>query len=153
MTDADSAFKWIVGILEKNKIPFQITGGLAAVFYGSKRPLYDIDIEIPTDRFDDLKNDVEGYTVFGPERYVDDRWDLFMLTLRYNNQPIDIGSAEVKIRQNEKEPWSVDVTDFSKSVYGEIFGIKVPIVPKYSLINYKKILNRETDLEDINAIT
>ncbi|HLC94380.1 MAG TPA: hypothetical protein VJH96_02335 [Patescibacteria group bacterium] len=42
--DTKKAFRWIVGILQTYKIPFQITGGFAARFYGANRPLYDIDI-------------------------------------------------------------------------------------------------------------
>lgn len=32
--------------LKENNIQFQISGGLAAITYGAKRPLYDIDIDV-----------------------------------------------------------------------------------------------------------
>lgn len=44
------ALAWITNILKKYSIPFQITGGLAAILYGSKRPLEDIDIDIPEEK-------------------------------------------------------------------------------------------------------
>lgn len=72
-TNAKKAFRWIVNILKKQKIPFQITGGLAAQVYGSKRRLNDIDIEIPENRFNDILPDVKKYIDFGPAQYIDER--------------------------------------------------------------------------------
>lgn len=38
--------KKIVATLDKSNIPYEVTGGVAALFYGARRPLYDIDIDI-----------------------------------------------------------------------------------------------------------
>lgn len=40
--------------LKENNIQFQISGGLAAITYGAKRPLYDIDIDVH-------KGDIQGH--------------------------------------------------------------------------------------------
>lgn len=54
MRNTEAAFKWIVGLLNKYQILFQITGGFAANLYGSKRELNDIDIDVPSARIKDL---------------------------------------------------------------------------------------------------
>lgn len=153
MGNTEEAFKWIVVILKKNKVHFQITGGLAAKFYGSARPLADIDIDIPWNKFESITEDVKEYIIMGPQRFMNDNWDLYMMTLRFKNQDIDIGSGDVKIRPNKEGQWVSNITDFSKSEQGEIFDMTVPIIPKEELIKYKKVLSREVDLEDIKALS
>ena len=44
-----------------HKIQFMISGGLAARAYGSKRPLYDIDIEVPDEFVYKLESYVKNY--------------------------------------------------------------------------------------------
>jgi hypothetical protein len=41
-----NALRWIIGILDRHNIQYQITGGFAAKLYGSSREVNDIDIDI-----------------------------------------------------------------------------------------------------------
>ena len=91
---ARNALIWITGILEEKNIPFQISGGLAAKIYGSPRPLNDIDIDIPRDGFAKILSAVEAYIVFGPADYENGKWDLYLMTLDYHGQEIDIGCVD-----------------------------------------------------------
>ena len=77
--DTEAAFKWIVGLLQKYSIPFQISGGFAAKLYGSNRELADIDIGIPDSRFEDIYEEIKPYLIYGPEHYLDDEWDLKLM--------------------------------------------------------------------------
>jgi hypothetical protein len=154
MKDTKAALKWIVKILKKRKINFEIRGGFAAKIYGSKRELADIDVEVK-----DVKDtetffrDVKKYIVWGPKRYKDRNWDLLLLTLKYKGQYIDIsGLGLIKIFNKKTKKWNKLGFNPSTSVKKEIYGIKIPVIPLQNLINYKKKLSRRVDLSDVKQI-
>src|SRR3989344_5295540 len=88
------AFQWIVKILRKNNISFLINGGEAARIYGSKRELADIDIDISKRDFNKLLPQVQKFIKHKPKIYQDNHWKIYMMTLQYKNQLIDIGAKE-----------------------------------------------------------
>lgn len=151
--NAEKAFQWIVGLLKKHNIPFQISGGFAARLYGSMRDLADIDIGIPDDCFDDLYSDVKEYVIYGPEHYLDDEWDLKLMTLKYENQKIDLaGRDNIKIFDKSQGIWIPAHRDLTISENKEVYGITVPVIPKEALIAYKKKIMRDVDIEDIKNL-
>ncbi len=81
--DPARALRWVVGLLRSRKIPFQVAGGLAARAYGSTRPLADIDLYVPGDRFEQVLTDARAFVTFGPERHRGPQWDLMFMKLRY----------------------------------------------------------------------
>lgn len=153
MRNTKEALIWITNILQKQKIPFQITGGLAARAYGSKRKLADIDIDIPEDSFVKIRDDVSPYIIFGPVQYKSKRWDLFLMTLNYNGQEIDLsGAYKTKIYSIQDKVWTTQSTDLSKSNQVSIYGVDLPVVSRDELIAYKKILARRVDLLDLEFL-
>ena len=145
----EKAFQWIIHILEKHNTPFQITGGLAARAYGSDRPLNDIDIDVPEEKFNQITPDIKDYIIRGPERFIDDKWDLLLMTLKFEGQEIDICGAGIKIRDHNSGEWRNSSTDFSKFEMKEVYGINVPVIRREDLITYKKVLGRKVDQEDV----
>ncbi|KKR62846.1 hypothetical protein A2643_00740 [Candidatus Nomurabacteria bacterium RIFCSPHIGHO2_01_FULL_39_220] len=148
-----NALIWIVDILNKHQIPFQISGGFAAKMHGSPRPLNDIDIDIPQDQFSKITSEVKKYITYAPGYFKDKKWNLYIMTLNYHGQEIDIGSADVKIYDNASQTWLPFATNFEKSVWKEVAGIKVPVMPKEELIFYKKFLDGEHQKVDIEALS
>ena len=147
------AFKWIVQILEKHDVPFQISGGLAARIYGSKRKLNDIDIEVPNSRIKDILPEVNEHIIFGPKRYVGEGFDVFTLELRYKKEVIDItGCDSGKLFDPKKKRRTKDKVNLSKAIKKRVFGILVPVVSKKNLIKYKKKLMREVDVVDLGSL-
>ena len=137
------ALDWILIILRKNNIDYQITGGLAANLYGSTRELYDIDLEVSDSDVNRLSEICREYIVYGPERYVDEHFDLLLMTLKYRNQLIDVcGIDKMSIKGFRQ------TVDLNNAV--DIGGYRV--VGLGDLIAYKKLLGREVDLIDIGFL-
>ncbi len=153
MRATQETFHWIINILKKHEVPFQITGGLAAKVYGSSRELVDIDIDVPESKFEEILTEVKDFIIFGPAQYKDENWDLWLITLNYQEQEIDIcGAHEAQIFDKNNSEWFWLQTNFSKSDFKEIYSVKVPVVSKNELIDYKSKLRRDVDLIDIKEI-
>jgi hypothetical protein len=142
MKDPADTFRWIVSILRKRNIPFVVAGGLAARSYGCDRPLNDIDIDIHAADFPKILDDIQQHLVFGPGRYLSDKWDLPLATLNHKGQDIDIsGGDDTKIYDEKNKKWVLCLTDFTRTTPREIFGLTVPVLPPDELIAYKQLLS------------
>ncbi len=151
--NTEEAFLWIVNILKNHKIPFQITGGLAAKVYGSKRKLADIDIDSSKKYFKILMPEIKNYIKAGPNRYRDKNWDLYSITLKYKGQVIDLcGIENTKIFDCNTRKWVKLRSDISKAVKRKIYGVNVLIQSKDELVAYKKKLGRKVDRTDVRQI-
>ena len=152
MRNSEKTFEWIVGVLRKHNVPFVVTGGLAGKSYGSPRPLNDIDIDIHDKDFDLILDDIKPYVIFGPAHYQDERWDLLLATLNHEGQEIDIsGGDTLKICDARNGEWRLNQTNFSDAEQREVLGIKVPVISRKDLIEYKSMLAGEHQLVDIQA--
>ena len=147
------ALKWIVSILRKHNVPFLISGGFAANIYGAKRPVNDIDIDVPEEKMELLLPDIKPYITFGPAEYKDEKWDLKLITLNYNGQEIDIGGAfDTKIFDEQNKVWVHCPAKFETAQIHTVYGVEVPIVRPQDLIEYKKLLSGEHQKTDIAAV-
>lgn len=153
MKNTEAAFNWIIDILERHRITYKISGGFAARVHGVNRELADIDIEVADADISKIVNDVKLYIVYGPTRYHDDNWDLELITLKYEGQEIDIAGAEAKIFNHETKQWEPRSGNFESVEVKEVFGRKVPIESRDSLMDYKTKLAREVDLEDVKQLS
>ena len=154
MFKAKAALTWIVDILDKYGIPYQVEGGLAANCYGSTRKLVDIDIFIPSFGFDKISKDVKGYVDFGPVFHTGTHWRLVYQILNYCGQQIEICDAgKAKYLDTRNNTWIKRDIDFTKAETIGIFGISTKVIPKDDLLEYKSRVNREVDIIDIDQIT
>jgi len=83
---------------------------------------------------------------------MDDALEYFQLV--YQNQKIEIGLAQsTKIQSALDGSWHPLEINFSESVLKDYQGIELPVIPVHRLVEYKRILGREVDLIDIQALS
>ena len=147
------ALHWIIEILNKYDVQYNISGGFSAYLYGSNRKINDIDIDISEDDFEKIFNDVKDFIILGPEEYKDERWDLKLMTLNYFGQEIDIsGAFKQKIFDDISQKWICSPAEFPKSRKINIDGIELNVIDPNKLINYKKLLSGDHQEIDIKAV-
>lgn len=153
MADAASALAWVVDLLQRRRIPFQAVGGLAARAYGATRPLVDLDFYIPMERFHELLPEINPHRVWGPEHYRDASWDIIFVKLSYAGQPVEFGdSTRAYFFDRVAGAWMRQEIGFDRSVWCEVLGVRVPVMPRSELIAYKRHLDRDVDRLDLNEI-
>lgn len=96
--------------------------------------------------------DIKNFIVFGPGRFVDEGFDVWLTRLDYHGQQIDIGCENYKIFNKAENKWEEDETDFSRFEMQNVFGKKIPVIRPKDLISYKRKLLRKEDLTDIIAV-
>ncbi|KAB0317175.1 MazG-related protein [Vibrio diabolicus] len=148
------ALIWFKGILESERIDYQIVGGLAATIYGGSRVVADIDLYIHNGDAEKLLAKVGSYVSKPLTHYVEYGWDLEYFQLIYHSQKIEVGlSKGTRIQSALDGSWHRLEVNFSNSVSMCYQNVEVPVIPKDELIKYKRLLNREADLIDIQELT
>jgi hypothetical protein len=154
MRNTKSAITWITNILKELDIPHEIDGGLAAKMYGATRELADIDINIQRADFEKLAPRVNEYLKFGPTRYTDEHWKLYMMTIKYAGQLIDIGALEeMQYFDSKNKKWVDFPTDLSNVRMMEFMGLTLPFINETKLMMYKEVLHRGVDIKDEKSMT
>jgi hypothetical protein len=137
----EKALQWIIPLLEKNTIPYQISGGFAAHLYGATRPINDIDIDIPEMHIKSLAAKAQKYIVLGPKQFKDKKWDLYLVTLNYHGQEIDIGSAEnARIYDEQNGEWAICPANLETALPIIYNGMQLQVVAPKDLVKYKTLL-------------
>ena len=147
------AMSWLKAILDGQGVRYQIVGGFAAHLHGGSRPIADIDLYIKKEDVNALLPFFQPFVSKPLKHYREEGWDLEYLQLIYENQKIEIGlSPGTKILNTSSQQWvSLDV-DLAESVQRDFHGLALPVININSLIEYKRVLNREVDRIDIREL-
>ena len=147
------AMSWLKAILDGQGVRYQIVGGFAAHLHGGSRPIADIDLYIKKEDVNALLPFFQPFVSKPLKHYREEGWDLEYLQLIYENQKIEIGLRPgTKIFNTSSQKWvSLDV-DLAESVQRDFHGLALPVININSLIEYKRVLNREVDRIDIREL-
>lgn len=130
-----------------------MAGGLAAQAYGSTRALVDIDLYVPTGRLDEIAEHCSEQLRWGPGHVREAGWDIVFLKLERGGQEVELGGAdEVWIQERATGRWIRETVDLAASVPLEVLGLTVPVMPRESLVAYKRRLDREVDRQDLREM-
>ncbi len=149
------ALGWIVSLLNRHSIPYQIVGGLAAKAYDAKRPLIDIDLYAPLDMAHAALEEMRPYITRDPLPHLSASWDLIYMALEYHGMLIEIGdsSSHPRFYNRKDQCWELQCIDFTCSTHLKLYTSEVTVMPKDELLSYKMQLDREVDHLDIQQIT
>ncbi len=149
-----NALKWLVSLLERHRVPYQVVGGLAAQAYGATRPLVDIDLYMPFRQAKPALEEMRPYLQREPGPHRSAAWDLVYLALEYEGVWIEIGDSDQEPRFFSRldQIWELQGIDFRKSQKAMLYGVELAVMPKEELIRYKAKLDREVDHQDIGEM-
>jgi hypothetical protein len=152
------ALGWIVSLLNRYSIPYQICGGMAAKAYGATRPLVDIDIYASlqaSPHFQLFMDEVQPYLIREFAPHLSASWDILYLALNYQGMQIEIAESTSNPRfYNYRDGrWEDQLIDFAASTLILLYSVEVAIMPKDELLAYKSMLDREVDHLDIEHMT
>ncbi|MGE5140048.1 MAG: hypothetical protein ACM3JD_11340 [Rudaea sp.] len=149
-----AALSWLVSLLSRHNVPYQVVGGLAAQAYGATRPLVDIDLYVPLDLAQAAVQEMRPFIVREALPHRSDSWDLVYLALDFHGVYIEIGDSSTNPRFYDRldQRWEPQVIDYVASTIVSLYGIDVAVMPREELLRYKAMLDREVDHWDIQAI-
>jgi len=148
------ALAWIVGVLERHGVPYQVAGGLAARAYGAARPIVDVDLYAPFDRAGAALEEIRPRIIWGPEHHAGDEWELTFLKADHGGQRVELGdsSSEPRFFDRGEDRWVPQRVDYEAGVRVELLGVSAWVMPEEELVRYKRALGRQVDLVDIDQI-
>lgn len=147
--------KFLVDLFNNLEIKYYIDDGLAAIVYGSKRKLYDIDLCVEAGAMKKLKEPFNDFAVkpFAYRRY--ENCDLYITTLKINKVPIDMFTTKNLFLKSEYQR-SVKRKEIKNSLKNaqmiNFKGISLSVIKPEYLIVHKAFMNRKTDFQDIKAV-
>jgi hypothetical protein len=155
------ALHWIISLLDRYAIAYQICGGLAAKAYGATRPLVDIDIYAALEKSPNrlaFLQEIQPYLIREWSPWRSASWEIIFLALNYQGMHIEIAesSANPRFYNRRDGRWEDQSIHFAASTHMQLYNVEVALMPKDELLAYKAMLERDVDhldIEQINAFS
>lgn len=139
--------------LNNSQIPYVISGGTASYLYSGKRQPVDIDIDIPAEFLSTARELFRSNIIEDIHRLIYGAIDVTYFTLNVAGKDIDISAGDTcKVGLTEKKPSMTFQSLFKDAKRIIVNDKELHIIDKNTLVDYKQILGRDVDIEDIENL-
>ena len=150
---AAEAMAWLADLFRDQDVRYAAAGGLAARAWGATRPLVDLDFYVHGEDLDRIETDLAPYLVRPLTGIRNDHWDLSFMRLEYSGIPLELSVAEgARYREAATGEWHDACPTFSACPERELLGVKLRIMDRDDLVEYKRRVDRAVDRADVAAI-
>jgi hypothetical protein len=150
---AAEAMAWLADLFRDQDVRYAAAGGLAARAWGATRPLVDLDFYVHGEDLDRIETDLAPYVVRPLTGIRNDHWDLSFMRLEYSGIPLELSVAEgARYREAATGEWHDACPTFSACPERELLGVKLRIMDRDDLVEYKRRVDRAVDRADVAAI-
>jgi hypothetical protein len=132
-------------------IKFIVIGGLAAIAWGVKRKLVDIDIQVGTADFKKVEKIFAKEIIQSARHYKTEKWDIKQMIINLNGVDIDICQAEDFYVIKKGIKYLVP-NSLAAASTKQVAGIEIPVLPLKELIKYKQLIARPVDMDDLSLL-
>ncbi|MFN7115942.1 MAG: nucleotidyltransferase domain-containing protein [Saprospiraceae bacterium] len=134
------------------QMPYQATGGLAGNLHGSKWRLHDLDFETNLAQLYKIEQDFSAYVTRPVHRYQDEEFDIWLLQLKMEAIEVDINAVEAFYVFNGQGEKILIISDLAQAEALLFDARRIRVQPLKDLIHYKKILQRNADVMELEGL-
>ena len=127
--------RWLCGVLDREKIPFQVVGDIAMLLEGASSAVNTVELFVRADSLPQLMRLVQDRITEYPWRRRNEQWDLIMMELINEDVLVSIGISDgARTRVNTSAEWQDVTIDFQASKVVFLEGLKIPISSDAELV-------------------
>ena len=120
--------RWLCGVLDREKIPFQVVGDIAMLLEGASSAVNTVELFVRADSLPQLMRLVQDRITEYPWRRRNEQWDLIMMELINEDVLVSIGISDgARTRINTSAEWQDVMINFQASKVVLLEGLKIPI--------------------------
>jgi len=120
--------RWLCGVLDREKIPFQVVGDIAMLLEGASSAVNTVELFVRADSLPQLMRLVQDRITEYPWRRRNEQWDLIMMELINEDVLVSIGISDgARTRISTSAEWQDVMINFQASKVVLLEGLKIPI--------------------------
>ena len=128
--------RWLCGVLDREKIPFQVVGDIAMLLEGASSAVNTVELFVRADSLPQLMRLVQDRITEYPWRRRNEQWDLIMMELINEDVLVSIGISDgARTRISTSAEWQDVEIHFEASKIVHLEDLKIPIASSADLVS------------------